>query len=108
MSKRDYYDVLGVSKDADSSSLKSAYRKLAMQYHPDKNPGDVESEKKFKEVSEAYEILSNSEKRQAYDAYGHDAFNQSGGGGFSDGFSGFGSFSDIFEDFFGDIGGGGY
>ena len=62
MSKRDYYDVLGVSKDADSSSLKSAYRKLAMQYHPDKNPGDVESEKKFKEVSEAYEILSNSEK----------------------------------------------
>ena len=107
MSKRDYYDVLGVSKDADSSSLKSAYRKLAMQYHPDKNPGDVESEKKFKEVSEAYEILSNSEKRQAYDAYGHDAFNQSGGGGFSDGFSGFGSFSDIFEDFFGDMGGGG-
>jgi len=105
MSKRDYYDVLGVSKDADSSSLKSAYRKLAMQYHPDKNPGDVESEKKFKEVSEAYEILSNSEKRQAYDAYGHDAFNQSGGGGFSDGFSGFGSFSDIFEDFFGDMGG---
>ena len=107
MSKRDYYDVLGVSKDADSSSLKSAYRKLAMKYHPDKNPGDTESEKKFKEVSEAYEILSNSEKRQAYDAYGHDAFNQSGGGGFSDGFSGFGSFSDIFEDFFGDLGGGG-
>ena len=106
MSKQDYYDVLGVSKDADSSSLKSAYRKLAMKYHPDKNPGDVESEKKFKEVSEAYEILSNSEKRQAYDAYGHDAFNQSASGGFSDGFSGFGSFSDIFEDFFGDMGGG--
>ena len=77
-----------------------------MKYHPDKNPGDVESEKKFKEISEAYEILSNSEKRQAYDAYGHDAFNQSAGGGFSDGFSGFGSFSDIFEDFFGDLGGG--
>ena len=106
MSKQDYYDVLGVSRDADSSSLKSAYRKLAMKYHPDKNPGNTEAEKKFKEVSEAYEILSNSEKRQAYDAYGHDAFNQSGGSGFSEGFGGFGSFSDIFEDFFGDIGGG--
>ena len=85
MSKQDYYDVLGVSKDADSGSLKSAYRKLAMKYHPDKNPGDTDAEKKFKEVSEAYEVLSNTEKRQAYDAYGHDAFNQQGGGGFSDG-----------------------
>ncbi len=107
MSKRDYYDVLGVSKDADSNSLKSAYRKLAMQYHPDKNPGDSNAEKKFKEVSEAYEVLSNSEKRQAYDAYGHDAFSQAGGSGFSEGFGGFGSFSDIFEDFFGDFSGGG-
>jgi len=106
MSKQDYYDVLGVSKDADSSSLKSAYRKLAMKYHPDKNPGDSDAEKKFKQVSEAYEVLSNTEKRQAYDAYGHDAFNQQGGGGFNEGFSGFGSFSDIFEDFFGDMGGG--
>ena len=107
MSKKDYYDVLGVDRGADSSSLKSAYRKLAMQYHPDKNPGNSDAEKKFKEVSEAYEVLSNSEKRQAYDAYGHDAFSQSGAsGGFSDGFSGFGSFSDIFEDFFGDTGGG--
>ena len=105
MSKQDYYDVLGVSRDVDSGSLKSAYRKLAMKYHPDKNPGDTDAEKKFKEVSEAYEVLSNSEKRQAYDAYGHDAFSQQGGGGFSDGFSGFGSFSDIFEDFFGDMGG---
>ena len=105
MSKKDYYDVLGVSRDSDASSLKSAYRKLAMKYHPDKNPGDSNAEKKFKEVSEAYEILSNSEKRQAYDQYGHDAFNQAGGSGFSDGFSGFGNFSDIFEDFFGDIGG---
>ena len=68
MSKQDYYDVLGVSKDADSSSLKSAYRKLAMKYHPDKNPGDVESEKKFKEISEAYEILSNSEKNAVSNA----------------------------------------
>ena len=105
MSKKDYYDVLGVSRDSDASSLKSAYRKLAMKYHPDKNPGDSNAEKKFKEVSEAYEILSNSEKRQAYDQYGHDAFNQAGGSGFSEGFSGFGNFSDIFEDFFGDIGG---
>ena len=107
MSKKDYYDVLGVDRGADSGSLKSAYRKLAMQYHPDKNPGNSDAEKRFKEVSEAYEVLSNSEKRQAYDAYGHDAFSQGGaGGGFSDGFSGFGSFSDIFEDFFGDMGGG--
>ncbi|MBS91685.1 MAG: molecular chaperone DnaJ [Rickettsiales bacterium] len=107
MSKRDYYEVLGVSREADHSSLKSAYRKLAMQYHPDKNPGDKNAEKNFKEVSEAYEVLSNEEKRQAYDTYGHDAFAQGGAaGGFSEGFSGFGSFSDIFEDFFGDIGGG--
>ena len=63
MSKKDYYDVLGVSKDADSSSLKSAYRKLAMQYHPDKNPGDKNAEQSFKEVSEAYEVLSNDEKK---------------------------------------------
>ena len=104
MSKQDYYDVLGVSKDVDSGSLKSAYRKLAMKYHPDKNPGDADAEKKFKEVSEAYEVLSNTEKRQAYDSYGHDAFNQQGGG-FGEGFGGFGSFSDIFEDFFGDMGG---
>jgi len=105
MSKRDYYDVLGVSKDADPSSLKSAYRKLAMQYHPDRNPGDNEAETNFKEISEAYEVLSDSEKRQAYDSYGHDAFKNSGGAGFSEGFGGFGSFSDIFEDFFGDMGG---
>ncbi len=106
MSKKDYYEVLGVSRDADSSSLKTAYRKLAMQYHPDKNPGDHDAEKNFKEVSEAYEVLSNNEKRQAYDTYGHDAFSQAGqSGGFSEGFGGFGSFSDIFEDFFGDMGG---
>ena len=105
MSKRDYYDLLGVPKDADSSALKSAYRRLAMKYHPDRNPGDKDAEKNFKDISEAYEILSNSEKRQAYDAYGHDAFQNSGGGGFSEGFSGFGNFSDIFEDFFGDLGG---
>ena len=105
MSKQDFYDVLGVSKEVDSNSLKSAYRRLAMKYHPDKNPGDSEAENKFKEISEAYEVLSNPEKKAAYDQYGHDAFSGPGGGqgGFSEGFgSGFGSFSDIFEDFFGD------
>ena len=105
MSKQDFYDVLGVSKEVDSNSLKSAYRRLAMKYHPDKNPGDSEAENKFKEISEAYEVLSNPEKKAAYDQYGHDAFTGPGGGqgGFSEGFgSGFGSFSDIFEDFFGD------
>ena len=109
MSKRDYYDVLGVQKDSDSSAIKSAYRKMAMKFHPDRNPGDTEAEKNFKEASEAYEVLSNNEKRQAYDSYGHAAFEQQGGGGsgFGGGFEGFGSFSDIFEDFFGDIGGGG-
>ena len=104
MSKRDYYEILGVSKEADAGSIKSAYRKLAMKYHPDRNAGDKTAEKNFKEISEAYEILSNSEKKQAYDTYGHDAFNQTGGG-FSEGFGGFGGFSDIFEDFFGDFGG---
>ena len=105
MSKQDFYDVLGVSKEVDNNSLKSAYRKLAMKYHPDRNPGDTDAEKRFKEISEAYEVLSNPEKKAAYDQYGHDAFTGPGGGqgGFSDGFgSGFGSFSDIFEDFFGD------
>ena len=106
MSKQDFYDVLGVNKEADNSTLKSAYRKLAMKYHPDRNPGDASAEKKFKDISEAYEVLSNNEKRQAYDTYGHQAFQNSGGGGFSEGFGGFGNFSDIFEDFFGDIGGG--
>ncbi len=105
MSKSDYYEVLGVSKNSDPNTIKSSYRKLAMKFHPDKNPGDKEAEKKFKEISEAYEILSNPEKKQAYDTYGHEAFSQ-GAGGFSEGFGGgFGSFSDIFEDFFGDFGG---
>ena len=78
MSKRDYYDVLGVAKDSDSSTIKGAYRKMAMKYHPDRNPGDTEAEKNFKEASEAYEVLSNNEKRQAYDSYGHAAFEQQG------------------------------
>ena len=102
MSKQDFYEVLGVDRNVDNNSLKSAYRKLAMKFHPDKNPGNEKAEKKFKEVSEAYDVLSNPEKKAAYDQYGHDAFS---GGGFGEqsGFSsGFGSFSDIFEDFFGD------
>ena len=102
MSKKDFYEVLGVDREADNSTLKSAYRKLAMKYHPDRNPGDKSAEKKFKRISEAYDVLSNPEKKSAYDQYGHDAFNSGQAGGFG---SGFGSFSDIFEDFFGDFGG---
>jgi molecular chaperone DnaJ len=107
MAKRDYYDVLGVSKSANSGELKSAYRKLAVKYHPDKNPGDKTAEDKFKEASEAYGILSDQEKKQNYDNFGHAAFE--GGGRQNSGFGGFGGadFSDIFEDFFGDFGGGG-
>ncbi|MDA9731226.1 molecular chaperone DnaJ [Candidatus Pelagibacter sp.] len=106
MAKRDYYDVLGVSKNASSDELKSAYRKLAVKYHPDKNPGDKAAEDKFKEASEAYGILSDKSKKENYDNFGHAAFENGGGGrgGFG-GFSG-ADFSDIFEDFFGDFGGG--
>ena len=108
MAKRDFYDVLGVSKNASPEELKSAYRKLAVKYHPDKNPDDKASEDKFKEASEAYGILSDKEKKQNYDNFGHAAF-EGGGGRQSGGFGGFGGadFSDIFEDFFGDFGGGG-
>ena len=107
MAKRDFYDVLGVNKNASPSELKSAYRKLAVKYHPDKNPGDKTAEDKFKEASEAYGILSDQEKKQNYDNFGHAAFEN--GGGRQGGFGGFGGadFSDIFEDFFGDFGGGG-
>ncbi len=103
MSKRDYYEVLGVSKGADEKEVKKAYRRVAMKYHPDRNPGDAEAEASFKEASEAYEILSDSEKRAAYDQYGHAGVDPSMGGG---GFGG-GNFSDIFGDVFGDIFGGG-
>ena len=108
MAKRDYYDVLGVNKSASPDELKSAYRKLAVKYHPDKNPGDSKAEEKFKEASEAYGILSDKEKKQNYDNFGHAAF-ENGGGRSSSGFGGFSGadFSDIFEDFFGDFGGGG-
>lgn len=105
MAKSDFYEVLGVSKNVDDSSLKSAYRKLAMKHHPDRNPGDEKSEKKFKKISEAYEVLSDPEKRSAYDQYGHSAFENNSGGGFSNFSEGFGSFSDIFEDFFGESSG---
>ena len=107
MAKRDFYDVLGVNKSASPEELKSAYRKLAVKYHPDKNPGDKTAEDKFKEASEAYGILSDQEKKQNYDNFGHAAF-ENGGGRQGGGFGGFGGadFSDIFEDFFGDFGGG--
>ena len=103
MSKRDYYEVLGVEKSASGQDIKKAYRRIAMKYHPDRNPDDANADEKFKEASEAYEILSDGEKRQAYDQYGHAGVDpQMGGGGFQGG-----SFSDIFGDVFGDIFGGG-
>ena len=108
-SKRDYYEVLGVSKDADEATLKKAYRQVAKKYHPDMNPGDVEAEKKFKEASEAYAVLSDPEKRRQYDQFGHAAFDGSAGAG--GGYGGFdfngADFGDIFGDIFGDLFGGG-
>ncbi len=101
MADRDFYDILGLSKNASDSEIKKSYRKLAMKYHPDRNQGDKEAEKKFKEASAAYEILKDPEKRSAYDQFGHDAFRQGGQGG-AQGFGDFaGGFSDIFEEFFG-------
>jgi molecular chaperone DnaJ len=99
--KRCYYETLEVERDADESKLKSSFRKLAMKFHPDRNPGDATSEVKFKEINEAYEVLKDKDKRAAYDRYGHAAFEQGGGGGagFGAGFAS--SFSDIFEDLFG-------
>lgn len=106
--KRDYYEVLGVDKNADDAALKKAYRALAKKYHPDMNPGDQEAEKKFKEASEAYAVLSDPEKRRKYDQFGHAAFD--GGAGGAGGFGGFdfnsADFGDIFGDIFGDLFGG--
>nr|MBP7497993.1 DnaJ domain-containing protein [Bacteroidales bacterium] len=93
MEKRDYYEVLGVSKDADEAQLKSAYRKLALKYHPDKNPNNKEAEEKFKEAAEAYEVLSNAEKRKNYDQFGHNGVK----GGFSNGYGM--NMDDIFSHF---------
>jgi molecular chaperone DnaJ len=104
MAKRDYYEVLGVSKTADEKELKGAFRKLAMQYHPDRNPGDEEAEGKFKEINEAYDCLKDGQKRAAYDRFGHAAFEGGGGGGpGGPGFNGdfAQTMSDIFENFFG-------
>lgn len=104
MSKRDYYDVLGVAKGASEAEIKKAYRRLAMKNHPDRNPGDAEAEARFKEASEAYEVLSDGRKRQAYDQFGHAGLGGAAGGG---GGQGFGGFGDIFGDMFSDIFGGG-
>ena len=99
--KRDYYEVLGVDKSASADDIKKAYRKLAMKYHPDRNPGDKSAEEKFKEVGEAYEVLSDADKRSRYDSYGFAGvdpnFNPNAGGGFGGGFGGAGfDFGDIF------------
>src|ERR671916_1641243 len=103
MAKRDYYEILGVNKGASDADLKSAFRKLAMKYHPDRNAGDKDAEIHFKEINEAYQVLSDGQKRAAYDRFGHAAFangGPGGGAGFNGDFSDF--MSDIFENFFGD------
>ncbi|MBC7740701.1 MAG: molecular chaperone DnaJ [Bdellovibrionaceae bacterium] len=108
--KRDYYEILTVERPADGDTIKKSYRKLAMQFHPDRNPGDKPAEEKFKEAAEAYEILSNAEKRAQYDRFGHQAFQGgrgSPGGGFNDMNDIFSQFGDIFGDIFGGSGGGG-
>ena len=107
MSKRDYYEVLGVAKGADDKDIKKAYKRLAMKYHPDRTQGDKAMEEKFKEVQEAYEVLSDEQKRAAYDRFGHAGVDPNRGGGGFGGGAGAGDFGDIFGDVFGDIFGGG-
>ena len=108
LAKQDYYEMLGISRDASESDIKRGYRKLAKKYHPDANPDNDEAEQKFKEVTQAYEILSDSQKRAQYDQFGHAAFEQGGGGGGGYGAGGFGfDMDDLFGGAFGDIFGGG-
>jgi molecular chaperone DnaJ len=104
MAKQDYYEALGVSREASGDEIKKAFRKLAMQCHPDRHPGDKEAEQKFKDINEAYDVLKDEQKRGAYDRYGHAAFKQ--GGGRASDFGGGGGFADIFEEMFGAMGGG--
>jgi molecular chaperone DnaJ len=103
MAKRDYYETLGVNRDAPEDEIKKAYRKLAMKYHPDRNPDSKDAEEKFKEAKEAYEVLSDEQKRAAYDAYGHAGVDPSAAAGAGAGAQGFGSFADAFGDIFGEI-----
>ena len=109
MSKRDFYEILGVSKTASAEEIKKAYRKKAIEFHPDKNPGDKVSEEKFKEAAEAYEVLSDDQKRQRYDQYGHAGVGGAAGGGFGGGSMNmediFSHFGDIFGGHFGGFGG---
>src|SRR6187431_3559882 len=105
MSKRDYYDVLGVNRDSSEDEIKKAYRKLAMKWHPDRNPDNPKAEEHFKEAKEAYEVLTDAQKRPAYDQFGHAGVDPSAAAGA--GFEGFGNFGDIFDTVFGDIFGGG-
>lgn len=102
--KRDYYEVLGVARDADASNIKRAYRKAAMKFHPDRNPGDGEAEERFKEAAEAFEVLSDSEKRQLYDRFGHEGPSRAGFSGFSGSEEIFSHFGDLFGDLFGNLG----
>ena len=107
MAKRDYYEVLGVNRDASEDDIKKSYRKLAMKWHPDRNPENPKAEERFKEAKEAYEILSDPQKRPAYDQFGHAGVDPSAGGGAAGAGAGFGGFADAFGDIFGDIFGGG-
>ena len=107
MAKRDYYEILGLAKNASEEEIKKAYRKLAMKYHPDRNPDSKGAEEKFKEAKEAYEMLSDAQKREAYDRFGHAGVDPSMGGGGGFGAGAGAGFSDAFGDIFGDIFGGG-
>src|SRR5574341_951267 len=107
MAKRDYYEVLGVNRDADEEAVKKAYRKLAMKWHPDRNPDNPKAEEHFKEAKEAYEVLTDPQKRAAYDRYGHAGVDPTAAAGAGFGGAGFGSFAEAFGDIFGDIFGAG-